>query len=289
MPAPVVQFRVWAGTEWDWSVNGPDTPYTELETLRDEWVAQCNLNTTVQPSPILKLKGWNDATGNYKGWVYQFPQAVSARGLSLYYSSYTTSTTARVFGAASHWTDNTNNQGYGSLDSDPQSNAGVYPDSKGWEETGVAGNDYRLMVAYDSTPGQEFFCHGYNLANDDAKQDGLAIFRDRQGAWQFSSFDSKITEMNMSVYDIDHDEQGHDSQSDYNLFSARQDMQTAVVSLPGCFNQGPTLRRKYAICANPYLMNTGSLVTCGAWFAHPSGDAVVKMAKYGHCVRYTPV
>lgn len=290
MANPVVKFQSWTGTAWNWGIEGPGTPYTELETLRDAWVASVNLNPSQAADPIVKLKGFSDSTNGYRGWVYRIPQVVSAAGKNMYWMNYTSNATSRIWSASATWTDTTDNGGYGDPGNDPDTGSGSYQDSKSWTEVGTS-SDYSMLVAYDSTDGEEFFTWGYNLYDDFNQQEAMVIFKDTTGSWQWLSWDGNIFSANHMAYDVDYDRWASRGVSSY-MTSTEDSPPVTLRANVGTVHANQVAnvvepRRVWGVAANQNLMYTSYIGDTAAYATHPDGDAYVKVARYGPAVRYT--
>ena len=293
-----VKLQAWNGQNWDWSLTGPDTPYTELETLRNNWLSQITNNASLSGFAPEILKGSNNSSNQYLGWTVYLPQPNSARnstpgspgsGLGMYWGSYATSTTTRVFACGPVWQNNGQNGGYGEWDPDPSTGEGQYEDTKDWLHVGALGADYVMTVAWDATDGEEFFSYGWNLAGADNRADSEAIYRDRQGNWQWHSWDSSATTVNCAIYSQENDFYGAKSIANYEN-NDTQPMRTLRTPVAEAFPEAKRVypMKTWAIAANQNLLWTNDVTaSSGAWAAHPSGDAYIKMAKYGAAVRYT--
>jgi hypothetical protein len=171
-----------ASGSWKWTGKEPAGLGMQLDAAFHAFAALVNALPSNASTPLSVIRSHVDATANRWGYTWQLGHPVEPA--HLWFQSDTPATGAipqgdtqsssnAVFGSAlaSTFTNNTSNSGYGSYSNSTAYGTGLaYLDSTAAGATSIGAI---LLIAQDTTPGQEFFCwalktHG---GNDDLHRD----------------------------------------------------------------------------------------------------------------------
>ena len=167
---------------WKWTGKEPAGVGLQLDGAFRAFAALVNALPDNASTPLSVVRSHADATANRWGYTWQLGHPVEPAHLWFHSDTPATgappqgdtqSSSSAVFGSAlaSTFTNNTSNSGYGSYSNFTAYGTGLaYLDST---ITGATSIGAILLIAQDTTPGQEFFCwalktHG---GNDDLHRD----------------------------------------------------------------------------------------------------------------------
>lgn len=159
---------------WKWTGKEPAGVGLQLDAAFRAFAALVNALPSNATTPLSVIRSHADATANRWGYTWQLGHPVEPT--HLWFLTETTGTvpqgetqssSSAVFGSAlaSTFTNNTSNGGYGAYSNSTAYGTGLaYIDST---LTGATAIGAILLIARDTTPGQEFFCwalktHGGN-------------------------------------------------------------------------------------------------------------------------------
>ena len=165
---------------WKWTGKEPAGVGLQLDGAFRAFAALVNALPSNATTPLSVIRSHADATANRWGYTWQLGHPVEPA--HLWFLTETTgaipqgdtqSSSSAVFGSAlaSTFTNNTSNGGYGAYSNSTAYGTGLaYLDSTAAGATAIGAI---LLIAQDTTPGQEFFCwalktHG---GNDDLHRD----------------------------------------------------------------------------------------------------------------------
>jgi hypothetical protein len=174
-----VEYQNFASGTYDWkSTNAANAPL-QINSNLDTWVAAVNANGVNASKQVTVLRDPLDSIGTRVGWVIRFTDGTQP-GFMLHFASTiasgnTTSGARAELFPISGWTDNTTNDGYGAIASVVSSDITI-----GWY---ISGGQAEFIIASSADSGQEFFILGWNMANNTAYRDVIAIFKDTNGNW----------------------------------------------------------------------------------------------------------
>ena len=157
---------------WKLTSKDPAGLGLQLDAAFRAFAAQVNALPGNASTPLSVIRSHADATANRWGYTWQLGHPIEPAHLWFLTESTTAqgetqSSSSAVFGnaLASTFTNNTSNGGYGSYNNSSVNSTGLaYVDST---LTGATSIGAILLIAQDTTPGQEFFCwalktHGGN-------------------------------------------------------------------------------------------------------------------------------
>jgi len=184
-----VTCQSFAPGSWKWTGKDPAGVGLQLDSAFRAFAALVNALPDNASTPLSVVRSHADATANRWGYTWQLGHPVEPAHLWFHSDTPATgappqgdtqSSSSAVFGSAlaSTFTNNTSNSGYGSYSNSTAYGTGLsYLDSTAAGATSIGAI---LLIAQDTTPGQEFFCwalktHG---GNDDLHRDSChAIYK----------------------------------------------------------------------------------------------------------------
>jgi len=163
---------------WKWTSKDPAGVGLQLDSAFRAFTALVNALPNNASTPLSVIRSHADATANRWGYTWQLGHPVEPAHLWFLTESTTAqgdtqSSSSAVFGSAlaSTFAGNTSNGGYGSYSNSTANSTGLaYLDSTAAGATSIGAI---LLIASDTTPGQEFFCWALKTygGNDDLHRD----------------------------------------------------------------------------------------------------------------------
>jgi len=148
---------------WKWTSKDPAGVGLQLDSAFRAFAALVNALPGNASTPLSVIRSHADATANRWGYTWQLGHPTDPAHLwfitdSLTAQGETQSSSSAMFGSAkaSTFSDTTSNGGYGTYSNSSGNSTGLaYVDST---LTGATSVGAILLIARDTTPGQEFFC-----------------------------------------------------------------------------------------------------------------------------------
>jgi hypothetical protein len=183
-----VEYQLFSALNYNWKSTDAANAPLQIDAKLNAWIAAVNANSVNASKQVTALRNPLSSTGTRVGWVIRFADGTQP-GFMLHFASIIASGNS-TSGARwdlfpiSGWTDNTTNDGYGGITNAVSSDGAV-----GWY---ISGATAEFIIASSSDPGQEFFILGWNMANNTAHRDVIAIFKDTNGNWAVEADDTGV-------------------------------------------------------------------------------------------------
>lgn len=174
-----VEYQLFSALNYNWKSTDVANAPLQIDAKLNSWITAVNANSVNASKQVTALRNPLSSTGTRVGWVIRFADGTQP-GFMLHFASQiasgnsTSGARCELF-PISGWTDNATNDGYGGI-----ANAVSFDLSLGWCISGLAAE---FIVASSADSGQEFFILGWNMANNTAFRDVVAIFKDTNGNW----------------------------------------------------------------------------------------------------------
>ena len=170
--------QVFAPGTWKWTSKDPAGVGMQLDGAFRAFATEVNALPGNASTPLSVIRSHADATANRWGYTWQLGHPADPAHLwfitdSLTAQGETQSSSSAMFGSAkaSTFSDTTGNGGYGTYSNSSGNSTGLaYVDST---LTGATSAGAILLIARDTTPGQEFFCWALKTygGNEDLHRD----------------------------------------------------------------------------------------------------------------------
>jgi hypothetical protein len=180
-----VEYQLFSALNYNWKSTDAANAPLQIDAKLNAWIAAVNANSVNASKQVTALKNPLSSTGTRVGWVIRFADGTQP-GFMLHFASQiasgnTTSGARCELFPISGWTDNDTNDGYGGIASVVSSDTSI-----GWYISGAAAE---FIIASSADSGEEFFILGWNMANNTAYRDVIAIFKDTNGNWAVEADD----------------------------------------------------------------------------------------------------
>lgn len=180
--AVVASYQAFDYATLPWSDQTSAGPIGATVGVIDTWVSAISTNASIIANGMLpvKVKDQNSSTnsGTDNGFVYRFPSSaigVPAGATQPHLGLFGTETSIKVQ-ACNQYTDNTSSNGYGTFSSFPgHLSATTF--------NGDTGFSKEILVAYDTTDGEEFIAVGINTGSSSSDSGGFCVGVDTDGNW----------------------------------------------------------------------------------------------------------
>jgi hypothetical protein len=170
--------QVFAPGTWKWTSKDPAGIGMQLDGAFRAFATEVNALPGNASTPLSVIRSHADATANRWGYTWQLGHPADPAHLwfiteSLTAQGETQSSSSAMFGSAkaSTFSDTTGTGGYGTYSNSSANSTGLaYVDST---LTGATSAGAILLIARDTTPGQEFFCWALKTygGNEDLHRD----------------------------------------------------------------------------------------------------------------------
>ena len=281
MAASTCKYQSWDSVNYDWSDQTAGNALPEIVAEMDAWITAINGNASQTGKQVVRHRdGTNSTAANNYGFVIETP-AQTTTG-SLYTQFRTTATTNAVIYTGTGYTDDTSNNGYGTITS-------IVDQDTSLSFLITCTSQANFMTASSTVNGEEFFVIGWFMDNSTAYADFIGFVKDQDGEWMHCYCDS--TDYNGAYYDAVQPTPGwrtilgRDTASSTNVLQTMTFYGSTGVNTTGDVN-------KYNVTAksNDILMNASGSFTQGDYFAltDGSGDQCILLNNYGPWIVYTP-
>lgn len=180
--AVVASYQAFDNATLPWSDQTTSGPIGATVAIIDTWIAAISTNPSIIANGMAptKIKDQNSSTnsGGTNGFVYSFPSSVvgvPAGATQPHLGLYGTETSINVK-ACNEYTDDATSSGYGSF-----ANAPGHLSSTSF--TGDSGYDKQILIAYDTTDGEEFIAVGIRAGAAATDSGGIFAGVDTSGNW----------------------------------------------------------------------------------------------------------